>query len=112
MSRNANEYGRLSAAASAFRGDKPSQRTGAGGQGEAGAGAGEGACSGAMAVGAGRGAGFFFGGAGLRAAAGGAPVCSSTNTGFGTRRGGAVSPSVLASRGSFEATTRTGTVCG
>ena len=114
MSRNANEYGRLSAAASAFRGDKPSQRTGAGGQGEAGAGAGEGACSGAMAVGAGRGAGFFLGGgAGLRAATGGAEAgVNSTKTGFGTRRGAAGSPSALASRGSFDATTRTGTVCG
>ena len=91
-----------------------SQRAGAGGQGEAGAGAGDGACSGAMAVGAVRGAGlgFFFAGAGLRAATGGDPGCNSTKTGFGTRRGAVTSASLLGSRGSVEATTRTGTVCG
>ena len=70
-----------------------------------------------MAVGAGRrgaGAGFFGAGADFRRAAGGGAIaCNSTNTGLGTRRAGAVSPSVAGSRESEEGdTTRTGTVCG
>ena len=68
-----------------------------------------------MAVGAGRGAGFgfFFAGAGLLATGAEPPGRISTKTGFGTRRGASDSASeAFGSRGSVEATTRTGTVCG
>src|SRR6188508_1381897 len=112
MSRNPQNLPAAGAAAHSFSLENRPYREGGGGQGEAGAASGAGA-AGAIAVGAaaGRGAGFGFGlvcATGAPRRAGGAPPgVNSTNTGLGTSRGGAASPSVPTS---VEVTMRTGTV--
>ena len=118
MSRNPQNLPAAGAAAHSFSRRYRPYREGGGGQGEAGAASGAGA-AGAMAVGAARcaavagfGAGLGFGlvcATGAPRRAGGLAGINSTNTGLGTSRGGAASPSVPTS---VEVAIRTGTVCG